>query len=74
MKSRFFLHFDVSLFGGYSAIWIFLSFQSKDYAEPDYEALCQHLGHSFKVHQRWYRMRDPTIALAKVEKMLTEHE
>ena len=57
----------------YTMLLVFLChLQSKECSEPELEALCQHLGHTLKVHQRWYRMRDPTIELAKVGKMLLD--
>lgn len=38
--------------------------------EAEYRAVCEHLGHSYDVHKRYYRLHDTTVALTKVGKLL----
>ena len=38
--------------------------------ESEYRAVCDHLGHTYDVHKRYYRLHDTTVALTKVGKML----
>lgn len=47
--------------------------QLKNFDDAEYRLLCQHLGHSLAVHERWYRMRENTAELTKIAKMLMEN-
>jgi len=38
--------------------------------ESEYRAVCDHLGHTYDVHKRYYRLHDTTVALTKVGKLL----
>lgn len=38
--------------------------------ESEYRAMCDHLGHTYDVHKRYYRLHDITVALTKVGKVL----
>lgn len=38
--------------------------------ESEFRAVCDHLGHTYDVHKRYYRMHDTTVALAKVGRLL----
>ena len=38
--------------------------------ESEYRAVCEHLGHTYDVHKRYYRLHDITVALTKVGKLL----
>lgn len=38
--------------------------------ESEFRAVCQHFGHDYDVHKRYYRMHDTTVELTKVGKVL----
>lgn len=44
--------------------------QLENFDEAEYRALCQHLGHTLDVHERYYRLRHTTSEITKVAKML----
>lgn len=47
-----------------------ISFQLQNLNEVDYRLLCQHLGHTLPVHNRWYRLRDSAAEMTKIAKLL----
>lgn len=49
-------------------------FQAEDYTESEFRILCDHLGHSYDVHKRYYRLPMASIELAKVSQMLLRSE
>ena len=50
-----------------------VSFQLENFDETQYRVLCNHLGHTLKVHERYYRLQDSTIELSKVAKILVDN-
>ncbi len=43
-------------------------------AENESDWLARHLGHDIKVHREFYRLRESTVELEKVSKILTASE
>lgn len=50
------------------------SFQSEEYTESELRLLCDHMGHSYEAHKRYYPLPDSAVSLAKVSKMLMKSE
>lgn len=44
----------------------------KNFNNSEYRFLCDHLGHTPEVHDRWYRMRRSAVEFAKVGKILAD--
>jgi len=49
-----------------------LFLQLQNFNDAEYKLLCDHLGHTLEVHNRWYRLRSSTAELVKVGKILKD--
>ena len=51
------------------------SLQTSDsFTDTECQWMCEHMGHTLQVHKRYYRLRDASVSLVKVGKLLQESE
>lgn len=50
------------------------SLQTEGFTDSECQWICEHMGHTLQVHKRYYRLRDASVSLAKVGKLLTVNE
>ena len=49
-----------------------LLFQLGNFSETDFRLLCDHMGHTVPVHNRWYRLRDSTAEMTVCKMLIAD--